>query len=125
MAPCATARRHRNFARTPKKIRILSGSVLQEHCNLKRELSILNGGGRKSKTSAAGLLERIALNPNVALYVKNLAITSWRDYWENEEKGANALMAFDSEAGEDGRHYSHTPLRGKRYERFRASGEES
>ena len=113
------------FARTSKKIRILSVSVLQEHCNLKRELSIFDDGGRKSKTCAAGLLKKIALNPNVALHVKKPAVTSWGDYLENEEKAFNALTAFDSEAGEDGRHYRHTPLSGKRPKPFRTSGEES
>lgn len=42
-------------------------------------------------------------------YVKKLVISSWRDNWENVEKGVNTLMAFDPEAKGKGRAYRHTP----------------
>ncbi len=42
-------------------------------------------------------------------YVKKLVISSWRDDWEDVEKGVNTLMAFDPEAKGKGRSYRHTP----------------
>ena len=98
-----------NFALTSKTIRTLAGKILREHRNLTCKYSTLHSENPNSRVSAAGLLKGILKNHRVALYVKNFTITKVRRRWDDEEKGVNTLMAFDPEAGEDGRHYRHTP----------------
>lgn len=98
-----------NFASVSKLIRTLSGKILLEHRKLTRQFSSFEIGAPNSRASAAGLLKEILTNPRVALYTKNVSVTMSHWRWESEEEGVNTLMAFDPEAGEDGRHYRHTP----------------
>ena len=107
-----------SFALASKKIHAVSDPFLLEHRELEYRFSKFGTGVVCSKISAAGLLKEITTNPRVALYVKELFISSWRSRWENEEEGVNTLMAFDPQAEEEGRHYRHTPYSEKDLEIF-------
>ena len=98
-----------NFALTSTRIRTLASRRFREHRHLTRKYSTLHSEHPNSRVSAAGLLKDIATNPHAALYVKNFTIPKVHVRWDDEEKGVSTLMAFDPEAGEDGRHYRHTP----------------
>lgn len=53
---------------------------------MKNKFSAFDTGAQQSKISAAGLLKEITTSPHVALYVKNVKITSWRRCWDNDHR---------------------------------------
>lgn len=107
-----------NFASVSKLIRTLSSKILLEHRKLTRQFSWFKIGASNSRASAAGLLKEILTNARAALYIRTVSINDFHGSWQSEGKRLNTLMAFDPEAGQNGRRYRHTPYAAEDMELF-------
>ena len=70
------------FALVSKGIHGLAAPFLREHARLKQQYSGICYPDSSKHGGAAFLLERMLLNPRIALYIKELEIDEWASCWD-------------------------------------------